>query len=494
MRRAGGIDSAFLALENRDHPLHVMAVLMLDASTVPGGYSFEGLMDFAADRLGGIPPFRKKLVPVPFGVGRPRWVDVDVDLDDHLHRVIFDGGGLPELARFVADLEPVPLDRDLPLWSMHAVEGLDHDRVAVVAKVHHALMDGVGGMQFMAGMFSLTPTPEPVVLIGDDEERTPPPWERLLRAVPEIATAPLRLARALVSSTRAVLHVRDEFRADESLALPTSAPHTRWNDPLGPTRAIAFASLPLDDVKAVGRAAGATVNDVVLGVLGGAARSYLEARGELPDRALVAAVPVSLRRPNEDVNEVANAVSLMFASLGTDIADSLARVEAVHSSAHGAKHLQDAIGPDAFLQWLETPSPFVIAAAARLYVGLHLASRAPAIMNLLVSNVPGPPVTLFFGGARLLALYPLGPVYDGVGLNITVVSSADTIGFGFVTCPDVLSDVDALAAAVTDEFTKLRRVVGTADTADTADRRARESVDGADLATLGRSNAGSYIP
>ena len=153
-------------------------------------------------------------------------------------------------------------------------------------------------------------------------------------------------------------------------------------------------------------------------------------------------------------------MTLMFASLGTDIADPRARVEAVHSSTHGAKHLQDAIGPDAFLQWLEAPSPLVVAAAARLYVGLHLASRAPAIVNLLVSNVPGPPVTLYFGGARLLALYPLGPVYDGVGLNVTVVSSADTIGFGFVTCPDVISDIDALAAAITDEFTKLRDAVG----------------------------------
>jgi diacylglycerol O-acyltransferase len=112
------------------------------------------------------------------------------------------------------------------------------------------------------------------------------------------------------------------------------------------------------------------------------------------------------------------------------------------------------------LRWLETPSPVVVAAAARLYVGLHLASRAPAIVNLLVSNVPGPPVPLYFGGARLLALYPLGPVYDGVGLNITVVSSADTIGFGFVTCPDVISDIDALAAGVADEFTKLRETVG----------------------------------
>jgi diacylglycerol O-acyltransferase len=134
----------------------------------------------------------------------------------------------------------------------------------------------------------------------------------------------------------------------------------------------------------------------------------------------------------------------------------------VHSSTLGAKHLQDVIGPETFLQWLETPSPLVIAAAARLYVGLHLATRTPAIVNLLISNVPGPPVTLFFGGARLLALYPLGPVYDGVGLNITVVSSADTIGFGFVTCPDVISDIDVLAAAVTDEFAKLRAAVGAA--------------------------------
>jgi diacylglycerol O-acyltransferase len=460
MRAAGGLDSTFLAIETSGHPLHVMAVMMLDPTTVPGGYSFERLREFVVDRLGGIPPFRQKLVPVPFGVGRPRWVDVAVDVDEHLHRVIFGGGGLHELARFVADLEPVPLDREVPLWSMYVVEGLDDDTVAVVAKVHHALMDGVGGMQFMASMFSLTPTPEPVVLIGEEEELAPPPWERVVRAIPEVASAPVRVASALLSSARAVLRVRDAFRADSSLALPTWAPRMRWNDPLGPSRAIAFASLPLHELKAVGRAMGATVNDVVLAVLGGASRSYLAARGELPDRALVAAVPVSVRRPNEDVNEVPIALALMFASIGTDIADPGERVESVRSSALGAKHLQDAIGPDAFSRWLETPSPLLLAAAARLYVGLHLASRTPAIVNLLISNVPGPPTTLYFGGARLRSLYPLGPIYDGVGLNVTVVSSADTIGFGFVTCPDVLADVDALAAGLTDEFARLRAVAG----------------------------------
>jgi diacylglycerol O-acyltransferase / wax synthase len=462
MRRAGGLDSAFLALETHDHPLHVMAVMILDPSTVPGGFSFERLRDFIADRLAGIPPLRQKLVPVPFGVGRPRWVDVEVDANAHLHRVTLEGGGLAELARLVADLEPEPLDRERPLWSMHVVEGLDDGAVAVVAKVHHALMDGVGGMQFMASMFSPSPTPEPVAPVGGDARRTPPPWERVLRAVPEVASAPVRVARALASSARATLRLRDAFRADEPLARPASAPHMRWNEPLGPTRAIAFGSLPLADVKAVGRAAGATVNDVVLAVLGGACRSYLQPRGELPDRPLVAAVPVSVRALGDDVIDVANAVTIMLASLGTDVDDPRGRLEAVHSSAHDAKHLQDAVGADAFRLWLEVPSPAVVAAAARLYVGMRLASRTPAIANLLVSNVPGPPVTLYFGGARLVAMYPLGPVYDGVGLNITVVSSADAIGFGLVTCPDVISDVDALAAGIADAFTTLRAMVPTA--------------------------------
>lgn len=456
MRQAAGIDSAFLAIETGDHPLHVMAVMILDPSTAPGGFSFEGFREFAADRLCGIPPFRQKLVPVPLGVARPRWVDVEVDIDDHLRRVTLEGGGLTDLARLAAALEPAPLDRELPLWSMYLVDGLDEGAVAVIAKVHHALMDGVGGMQFMASMFSLTPTPEPVVTIGDDIERTPAPWEQVLRAIPEIATAPVRVARALLSSAGAALRIRSAFRADHTLPFPTSAPHMRWNDPLGPTRAIAFSSLRLSDVKAVARATGATVNDVVLAVLGGACRSYLRPRGELPDRSLVTAVPVSLRGPGDDPSEVANAVTLMFASLATDVADPRARLEIVHSSMVDAKHLQAAVGADAFARWLDAPSPVVVATAARLYVGLHLASRTPAIMNLLVSNVPGPPVTLYLGGARLVALYPLGPVYDGVGLNITVVSTADTIDFGFVTCPDVIADIETFAAGIADSFATLQ--------------------------------------
>ena len=195
------------------------------------------------------------------------------------------------------------------------------------------------------------------------------------------------------------------------------------------------------------------MNDVILSVLGGACRRYLADHHELPDRSLVAAVPVSVR--GDAATDTSNAVSLMFASIGTDIADPISRLAAVHQSARHAKRQHDALGADVLESWLEVPMPVMFSAAARVYTALGLASVTPPFVNLLVSNVPGPPVTLYFGGARLVALYPLGPVYDGVGLNVTVVSSKDSVGFGLVSCPEVLVDIDMLADAVRVEFDEL---------------------------------------
>lgn len=461
MRRAGPLDSAFLAFEARGHPLHVMAVMALDPATVPGGYSFTGLRDFIGDRLAGIPPLRQRLAPVPFGLARPRFVETDVDVDSHVHRVELGGGTLADVARYAAGFDAVPLDRRRPLWAMHVVEGLDDGTIAVVAKVHHALMDGVAGMQFMASMFSLQPQAEPVVPIGRRYERAPGPIEAVVRSIPEIAAEPVRAVQAIATSARAALRLRGAARRDGTLALPRP-PRIAWNGPLGSRRTVAIASLPLREVKAVGRAAHATVNDVVLAILGGACRTYLEAHGELPDAPLVAAVPVSVR-DGEGAGDTANAVSLMFASLRTDIADASERIVAVHEAAQQAKHVHAALGPDTFSAWLEVVSPLVFAAVARIYLGLRLVARTPPFANLIASNVPGPPVPLYFGGARLRGLYPLGPVYDGVGVNVTVVSNLDEIGFGIVSCPDVLSDARELAGAVHWAFAELRDSVALLD-------------------------------
>ncbi len=450
MRRLGALDSLFLALESADHPLHTMAVLVLDPATIPDGYDFERMRAFVASRLPAIPPLRRRLVAVPFGIGRPAWAEADVDIAKHVHRVQLENVSLAHVMRFAAALDERPLDRSRPLWDMYFVEGLDDGSVALVAKVHHALMDGVGGMEFMASMFSTEPEPSPVVPVVAAREHTPRPVEMFARALPDVAAIPFRAARALVDSARGLWRSRLTIGRNASIG----APRVRWNDPLSARRSATITALPLADVKAVAHAAGATVNDVILAVIGGACRAYLDERNQLPDASLVAAVPVSLH--GAGVVDDTNAVSLMFTKIGTDIEDPAARLAVVHEAAINAKRLHEAVGGDTLRSWLAVAGPLLFSTVGRIYLELGLTAYTPPFVDLLISNVPGPPVTLYFGGAQLRGLYPLGPIYDGVGLNVTVVSSADTIGFGFVTCPDVLTDVDALATGVCDAFVALR--------------------------------------
>jgi diacylglycerol O-acyltransferase / wax synthase len=481
MRRAGPLDAAFFGLEVPGHPLHGMAVMVLDPSTVPGGYSFARLRKFIAGRLAGIPPLRQRSVPLAMGLARPAWVDSDVDVRDHVHKHVRSGATLADVATYAAAFATTPLDRSKPLWTMHVIEGLQGGTVAIVAKVHHSLMDGVAGMDFLASMFSLRPDAGPVVAVGAGTRRAPNPATRLALALPELFTVPVRGSRALVETGRAGRRLTALARRG-TLSLPR-APRMRWNGELGPRRTVALASIPLAEVKDVAHATNTTVNDVVLSVLGGACRAYLDKRNELPDRSLVAVVPVSTHetasgsgssgvsatgkdhgadagalpaRRQTPASNVANAVSLMLSTIGTDVPDPVERLAVVHEAMVGAKRLHDALGPDVLTDWLAATNPLLLSGAARAYLGLHLARRAPVAANVLISDVPGPPVPLYFGGARLLGLYPLGPVYDGVGVNVTVVSCENSLGFGLVSSPEVLDDVDALARAIGEELGALR--------------------------------------
>jgi diacylglycerol O-acyltransferase len=459
MRRLGGLDEVFVGLETHDHPLHMMAVLVLDPSTIEGGYTFERMREFVSSRLPAILPLRRRLVTTPWGLGRAGWVDVDVDIDAHVRRVRLDGGSLDDVAAYASAWDASVLDRSRPLWAMHFCEGLADGSVVVVAKVHHALMDGVGGMDFMASMFSLSPESVPVESVAGVGERAPSSVEMLARSVPEIALLPARAVRAIVRTVRGTLRERGVPR-DGPIAHSERAPRVAWNGPLDGRRSVAMTSLPLDEVKALAHANAVTVNDVILSVLGGACRRYLAGRDELPDRSLLAAVPVNVR--GDAAPDASNAVSLLFASIGSDVADPVRRLATVHRSARQARRQHDARGGDVLEAWLEVALPLMFSAVARVYTAFDVASVAPPFVNLLVSNVPGPPMTLYFGGARLVALYPLGPVYDGVGLNVTVVSSNDRVGFGLVSCPEVLADVGMLAAAVTGEYAALVAAQATA--------------------------------
>lgn len=457
MRRAGPLDAAFFGLEVPGHPLHGMAVMVLDPSTVPGGYSFARLRKFIAGRLPGIPPLRQRAVPLAMDLARPAWVDSDVDVRDHVFKHVRSRATLVDVATYTAAFATAPLDRAKPLWEMHVIEGLQDGTVAIVAKVHHSLMDGVAGMDFLASMFSLRPEAGPVVAVGAGTRRAPNPATRLALALPELFTAPARASRALVETGRAGRRLTTLARRSP-LSLPRP-PRMRWNSALGPRRTVALGTIPLTEVKDVAHATSTTVNDVVLSVLGGACRTYLDKRNELPDTSLVAVVPVSTHETTSGNRNLANALSLMLSTIGTDVPDPVERLAVVHEAMVRAKRLHDAIGPDVLTDWLAVPNPLLLSGAARAYLGLRLAHRAPVAANLLISDVPGPPVPLYFGGARLLGLYPLGPVYDGIGVNVTVVSCENSLGFGLVSSPEVLDDIDALARGIGEELGALRLLV-----------------------------------
>jgi diacylglycerol O-acyltransferase len=242
------------------------------------------------------------------------------------------------------------------------------------------------------------------------------------------------------------------------MAAPFSAPRTSFNGTITGHRAIAFADMSLEDVRAIKSATGTTVNDVVLAVAGGALRSYLDARGELPQNPLLATVPVSVRETSRH-STGANKVSALFARLGTDLEDPLERLRDMAEDNRNAKEHHGAINADSLQDWAEFAAPRTFGLAVRAYAGLRLAEKHPVVHNLVISNVPGPPVPLYFVGAQILALYPLGPVFHGAGLNITVMSNYGHLHVGIIACRESMPDVDDLVQRFPAELAALKAAV-----------------------------------
>jgi WS/DGAT/MGAT family acyltransferase len=430
-------------------------VLALDPSTVPGGYTFDKLRDFIGSRLTLVPPLRRRLIEGAFGLGQPAWVAVGVEIDEHVRRASVPApGGRSELADFAARLHEEPLPRDRPLWQMHVVEGLADDRIAIVAKVHHALMDGVMGMEFMASLFSLEPDAGvPALSPSARVDRVPGTAKMLARSFPDIALRPLRLVPALGGTIHGAARVSCRAIGQRRSRMPgpvVPAPRVPWSAAMTSRRTVAFTSVPLDQTRRIAKDLDASVNDVVLATCGGALRHYLLARGALPERSLLAAVPVSVR---DGGGPAANLVSLMVVTLGTDVEDRRDRVKVVHQHARASRGLHEAFGDQRLMAWVGAIAPGLISLGAKLIFESHLLARMPSLWNVVVSNVPGPPMTLYFGGARLEAIYPLGPVVEGAAVNLTVVSTREAIGIGLVSCPDLITDLWEIADAIEREHT-----------------------------------------
>ncbi|MCX7619777.1 MAG: wax ester/triacylglycerol synthase family O-acyltransferase [Acidimicrobiales bacterium] len=451
MRRTSGVDAAFLYGETPSWHMHVSAVMIADPSTAPHGFDVDRLKQLTERRLHLAPQFRWRLVEVPFGLDRPVWVeDPDFDIERHIRRIGLPPPGGPEqLGNLIGDLVSLKLDRSKPLWEFWVIDGLEGDRVAILAKIHHAIIDGVSGSELASVLMDLEPDPPPVG--PPTEERpvdvVPTPVELLVRGMANTLATPWRAAKLVNQSVRQGLTFLGFQRQAAPPPAPFQAPRTSFNADLTPHRRFAYTSVPLDQVRAIKRTFNVKVNDVVLALCAGALRRYLLAGGELPSQPLIAQVPVSLRTDN-DKHEVGTKVGAMFASLATDVEDPVLRLLAIHQSTQNAKEMRQALAADKIMGLTEAAPPSLIALAARMYTAAQLESRTPPVMNLIISNVPGPSFPIYCAGAKLEAIYPMGPLLYGTGVNVTVFSYLDKIDFGFMMCRELIRDGWYLAEGV----------------------------------------------
>jgi diacylglycerol O-acyltransferase / wax synthase len=458
MQRLSGLDASFLYLETSRMHMHVAMVAVLDPANVKGGYSFEKLQDLIANRIHLVPPFRRRLLRVPFDLHHPIWVeDPEFDIIHHVRRVSAAApGGRRELASLVGRITSTPLDRGRPLWEAWAIEGLKHGRVALVTKVHHAAVDGVTGASLLVHLFDTEPdAPLRPLPAAPPVEQIPSDGELVRHALLSRAKQPMemwKLGAQTVKAIREVVRVRQNPDLPSG-ATPLTAPRTRFNGSITAQRTAAFARIQLSGVKKIKNAFGTTVNDVVLAVCSGALRSYLQKIGELPAEPLIATCPISVRT---DANKgSSNRVSAMFTSLATNIEDPVERLRTIQQATRGAKEEHNAVGADMLTNWAEFAAPTTFNLAARFYAAMNLADRHRPIHNLVISNVPGPPFPLYMAGAEVVAAYPMGPVMEGAGLNITVMSYKDAVDWGFNASANCVPDLWELAQAVEPAYEEL---------------------------------------
>jgi len=455
-KRVKGIDAAFLHNETRSTPWHIVGVLVFDQATAPQGFDTDVLRRVISERIDQVEAFRSRVVDVRGAFSVPHWVlDRTVDVTRHVQRAAVPGfTGLAALAELAAETAQVALPRDRPLWQMQVLEDLGDGRVGVVAKVHHSVMDGTAAVGVLGALFDLEPTAP-----TDDQVMRPAPKtaggvgvSQVARTVGRMPIVTMRTAARLPGAALGFLRaLRD---AGRSVTLPLTAPRTSLSRSISSSRSVALTTVPLADVLDVSRAFGATINDVAMAITAGALRIWLRRAGELPDRPLVAAVPVAVR--GDTTHMTGNRVSVMFSALPTQLADPIERLDAVRTQMHDAKATHHDVGPSTLGALAEAAPWNVVGLLFRAYSDLGLASRLPPAVNLVISNVPGPPVPVYCGGAHLVGLYPLGPIFDGAALNITIVSCDDDVDIGIVTCPDVApAPVDELAAACHESLSEL---------------------------------------
>lgn len=447
MQHLTSTDAAFLHLETPETPMHVGSLMLLELPDDYQGDYYEDVKSMIGRRMHLSAVLTRKLAQMPFELAEPVWIDDDdIDLDYHVRSLTLRRPGtMEQLDQLISRLHSSLLDRSRPLWEMYVIEGLKSGQVAFYTKVHHSGVDGKAGAELAKVLYDSSA----------EIREVPPPRRKRGGGNYQLGVAEL-LQAAFLNSTR-------QYRKLAGL-LPTAAkavtaaggvvisqrkrkgvralnlglaPKTIFNDSITNQRSYSAMSLPFDDLKLLGKRVGGTVNTIVMAMCSSALRSFLKERGLLPSATLIAGVPVSLRAPGDDAMN--NQVSMVRVDLATEINDVSDRFKAIHESSEAAKAVVRELKPVLGIDVPVVGSPWVMSSLASLYGRSRLVRQLPPAVNVLISNVPGPPTPLYVAGMLMKHFYPVSIPYHGSALNITVQSYAGQLDFGITACRRILS-------------------------------------------------------
>jgi WS/DGAT/MGAT family acyltransferase len=466
MKMLSGLDSVFLHMETPAIPMHVGSLSLLEPPPRHRGSFLGNVRRLYEQRLPLAPVVSRKLHEFPLGMANPVWVQApDVDLDYHIRSVTLPAPGTrAQLEACVGELHSTPLDRSRPLWTAYVIEGLQDGRIGFYTNIHHAVVDGQAGVELMRALFDLTrrprrPAAPPARRRGRGREESPSAGSVIAGAVRHDLEQYWKLVRDLPAVARSfAIPARargDEAGRRQASRPPGLGPRTPLNVAIDGRRGFATASISLAEAHAVAAAHGATVNDVVLAVCAGALRRYLGRHGGVPAEPLVAGMPISLRAPGQV--EFTTQATMARVGLATQLADPVRRLHTIRDASAAAKAKVSGGRSLARMDFPTIGVPWLLHGLATVYGQPRVASRVPTVVNLVVSNVPGPRQPIYLAGARVLHHWPLSIVGHGLGLNVTVESYAGTLEFGITTALAAVPRPRAFADGLPAAFAQLRK-------------------------------------
>jgi WS/DGAT/MGAT family acyltransferase len=456
-------DSAFVYFERDESPMHLGSVGIYE-----GRIPFQRFVDHMNGRIRLIPRYRQRLMFVPFNIAFPTWEDdPDFDILDHIHRVSLPPpGDDDQLARLASELWAPPLSRTKPLWELFLIEDLSGDRTALLAKVHHCMIDGVSGIELLMAALDISPEPSPPQ--PEDSAYAPAPitgretrlLDALFHQVDQAIKTFADFQQSLVNPRKRLGRSTETFRDLTQLAplFTHSVPKTPFNAPLSGRRSIVWSEMPFDEIRGIRRALGGTVNDVALTIVSGALQRYLQLHGQSTDGLdLRVMTPVNIRREDEK-GKLGNRISAMFVPLPVGISDPVERAKVVRERVEALKEANQARAVDTLLRMMDVaPVPLIATVGSGPWAGNTL-------LNLVCTNVPGPMIPLYCVGHRLLAHYPLVPLTWELGIAVGITSYDQTLYFAFTADAKVVPDVKRLKEFLDQSFLELRTAAGVTPT------------------------------